>query len=131
MAIDVRGLTAPPVAANHAAMIRRVSILAVLGLAFSCSTSSAEGAKVSVHLTGIGSLSCAHWRSTRARRLEGDVWIHGFWSGLNYVAAASDQPQSDAGEAAMLAEVEKICAQQPSDVLASAAWSAYLDLNGK
>jgi hypothetical protein len=124
-------LTPPAVAANHAAMIRRVSILAVLGFALSCSLSSAEETKVSVHLTGIGSMSCAHWRATKAASVEGIVWIHGFWSGLNYVAAASDQAQSNVGEAAMVAEVDKICAQRPSDVLASAAWSAYLDLNGR
>ncbi|MDR3464825.1 MAG: hypothetical protein P4M07_02665 [Xanthobacteraceae bacterium] len=112
-------------------MIRRVSILTVLGLALSCSTSSAEEARVSVHLTGIGSTSCAHWRSTKATRLEGIVWIHGFWSGLNYVAAASDQAQSSVSETAMVAEVDKVCAQRPSDVLASAAWTAYLDLNAR
>jgi hypothetical protein len=30
-----------------------------------------------------------------------------------------------------VAEVKKICAQLPSQVLASAAWTAYLDSNKK
>ena len=51
---------------------------------------SAQDSNVSVDMIGIGSMSCAHWRSTQAHRLEGTVWIYGFWTGLNYVAAASD-----------------------------------------
>jgi hypothetical protein len=80
-------------------------------------------------MTGIGSISCAHWRSTQARRSEGTIWIYGFWTGLNYVAAANGQPQSNVADTAMVAEVKKICAKLPSEVLASAAWTAYLDLN--
>jgi len=52
---------------------------------------SAQDTKVSVDMIGIGRMSCAHWRSTQAHRLEGTIWIYGFWTGLNYVAAASDQ----------------------------------------
>jgi hypothetical protein len=91
--------------------------------------SSAQDAKVSVNLMGIGGMSCAHWQSTQALRLEGTIWIYGFWTGLNYVAAASGQPESKADTAAVLAEVKKTCAQRPSQVLASAVWTAYLDLN--
>ena len=109
-------------------MIKR-AFLVLLGTAFLSLPLSAEEAEVAVRLNGIGSLSCAHWRSTPARRAEGNVWIYGFWAGLNYVAAASDQPQLDVSEPAMVAKVDKICAQQPSQVLASAAWTAYLDLN--
>jgi hypothetical protein len=108
-------------------MFRRISLALVSTVFLSCSPLSAE--ETSVRLTGIGSLSCAHWRSTRATRAEGIVWIYGFWSGLNYVAAASDQSQSDAGDTAMIAQIEKICVRQPSAALASAAWTAYLELN--
>jgi hypothetical protein len=108
-------------------MVRRV-LLAVLGAALIC-PAIAEDAKVSVHMTGIGGLSCAHWQSTQARRLEGTVWIYGFWTGLNYVAASSEQDQSEVADTAIVTEVRKICARQPSQVLASAVWTAYLDLN--
>ena len=91
--------------------------------------SSAQDAKVSVDMMGIGSMSCAHWQSTRALRLEGTIWIYGFWTGLNYVAAASGQAESKADTAAVLAEVQKTCARRPSQVLAGAVWTAYLDLN--
>jgi hypothetical protein len=38
---------------------------------------------------------------------KGTVWIYGFWTGLNYVAAASDQTQAKTDEAAIAAQVEK------------------------
>ena len=93
--------------------------------------SSAQDARVSVDMMGIGGMSCAHWQSTQALRLEGTIWIYGFWTGLNYVAAASGQTESKVDTAAVLAEVKKTCAQRPSRVLASAVWTAYLDLNRK
>ena len=86
----------------------------------------AQDAKISVDMIGIGAMSCAHWRSTQERRLEGMIWIYGFWTGINYVAAASDQIQAKIDAAAIVNEVEKTCARQTSQTLASAAWIAYL-----
>lgn len=82
-----------------------------------------------VDLTGIGSRTCAYWLSSRDHKLEGTVWIYGFWSGLNYVAVASQQPQSKATDSAMIAAVEAVCKREPSSPLATAAWSAYIDLS--
>src|SRR6266567_5610595 len=104
-------------------------VLLALICAAPVNPSSAQDAKVSVDMMGIGGMSCAHWQSTRALRLEGTIWIYGFWTGLNYVAAASGQTESKADTAAVLAEVKKTCAQRPSQVLAGAVWTAYLDLN--
>jgi hypothetical protein len=104
-------------------------LLAALVYATPIRPSSAQDAKVSVNLMGIGAMSCAHWRSTPALRLEGTIWIYGFWSGLNYVAVASEQTETKVDTAAAMAEVRKTCAQRPSQVLASAVWTAYLDLN--
>src|SRR5712664_697480 len=94
-------------------MIKRVLFAALVFAAPVCLV-SAQDAKVSVDMMGIGGMSCAHWRSTQERLLEGTVWIYGFWTGLNYVAAASDQTQAKIGVAAIVAEVEKTCAQQTS-----------------
>jgi hypothetical protein len=88
-----------------------------------------QDTKVSVGMTGIGALSCAHWRSTQEHLSEGTVWIFGFWTGLNYVAAASDQAQSGTDNARIVAEVKKTCAQVPSQTLASAVWTTYLEFN--
>ena len=87
----------------------------------------AQDTKVSVDMIGIGRMSCAHWRSTQARLLEGTIWVYGFWTGLNYVAAASDQTQTKIDVTAIVAQVEKACAQHTSQTLASAAWTAYLE----
>src|ERR1700722_12548900 len=106
-------------------MIRRVMIAALVFAAPVCPV-SAQDSKVSVDMIGIGRMSCAHWRSTQADRLEGTIWIYGFWTGLNYVAAASDQTQAKIDEAAIAAQVEKTCAQQTSQTLASAAGPAYI-----
>jgi hypothetical protein len=107
-------------------MIKRI-LIAALAVAAPVCLVSAQDAKVSVDMIGIGRMSCAHWRSTQAHRLEGTIWIYGFWTGLNYVAAASDQTQAKIDEAAIAAQVEKTCAQQSSQPLASAAWTTYLE----
>ena len=109
-------------------MVRAVLLAALVCAAPVC-LSSAQDAKVSVDMKGIGSMSCAHWQSTQALRLEGTIWIYGFWTGLNYVAAASGQTETKVDTAAVMVEVKKTCAQRPSQVLASAVWTAYLDLN--
>jgi hypothetical protein len=106
-------------------MIKRV-LFAALVFAALVSPASAQDAKVSVDMIGIGSMSCAHWRSTKEHLVEGTVWIYGFWTGLNYVAAASDQAQAKIDVAAIAAEVEKTCAQQMSQTLASAVWTTYI-----
>ena len=106
-------------------MINRVLFAALVFAAPVCLV-SAQDARVSVDMIGIGSMSCAHWRSTQEHLLEGTVWIYGFWTGLNYVAAASDQAQAKIDAAAILTEVEKTCARQTSQTLASAVWTTYL-----
>jgi hypothetical protein len=108
-------------------MVKRI-LFAVLIFAAPFCPVSAQDAKVSIDMVGIGAMSCAHWRSTQEHRLEGTVWIYGFWTGLNYVAAASDQTQAKIDMAAIVAEVEKTCAQQTSQTLASAVWSTYLGI---
>jgi hypothetical protein len=109
-------------------MIKRV-LVAVVVFAAPVYPVSAQDAKVRVDMMGIGGMSCTHWRSTQEHRVEGTVWIYGFWTGLNYVAAASDQTQAKIDVSAIVAEVEKTCALQTSQTLASAVWSTYLELN--
>ena len=106
-------------------VIKRVLCSAQV-LAASVSPISAQDTRISVDMMGIGSMSCAHWQSTQAHQLEGTAWIYGFWTGLNYVAAASDQAQAKIDVAAIVVEVKKTCAQQMSQTLASAVWTTYL-----
>src|SRR4030081_925554 len=109
-------------------MLKRALIAALVFFAPAC-RGAAQGADVSVDMIGIGHMSCAHWQSTQAHRSEGTIWIYGFWTGLNYVAAASDQAQAKIDMAAIVPEVEKTCSQQPSQPLASAVWTTYLGSN--
>ena len=106
-------------------MVKPVLLAAPVCAAPVC-LSSAQEARVSVDMMGIGGTSCAHGRSTQDHLLEGTVWIYGFRTGLNYVAAASDQTQAKIGASAIVAEVEKTCAQQTSQTLAAAVWTTYL-----
>jgi len=52
-----------------------------------------------------------------------------FLDGTQLRASASEQTETKVDTAAIVAEVKKTCAQRPSQVLASAVWTAYLDLN--
>src|ERR1700741_1915889 len=106
-------------------MMKRFLFAAIVSAVPVCLV-SAQDAKVSVDMIGIGGMSCAHWQSTKEHLLEGTVWIYGFWTGLNYVAAASDQAQAKIDVAAIAPAVEKTCARQMSQTLASAAWTTYL-----
>jgi len=109
-------------------MVKTVLVAALI-YAAPADLASAQDAKVAVGMTGIGGMSCAHWRSTREHLAEGTVWIYGFWTGLNYAAAASEQAQSGTNTAAIVAEVKKTCAELPSQALASAVWTTYLEFN--
>jgi hypothetical protein len=102
-------------------------LFAALVFVVSAEPALAQDREVSVGMTGIGSMSCAHWRATKEHLAEGIVWIYGFWTGLNYVAAASEQPQSGTDTAEIVAEVKKRCAEAPSQTLASAVWNTYLE----
>ena len=53
-------------------MIKRALFAALVVAAQVCLV-SAQDAKVSVHMMGIGGMSCAHWRSTQEHLLEGAV----------------------------------------------------------
>src|SRR5260370_33665489 len=68
-------------------MVKPVLLAALVCAAPVC-PSSAQDAKGSVCMMGIGGTSFAHWQSTRVLRFEGTIWIYGFSTGLNYVAAS-------------------------------------------
>jgi len=103
----------------------------VLLLAFAVTAGTAGAGEASINLAGIGGRKCSYWLSGHDHRLEGTVWIYGFWSGLNYVAASSQQDQPKTNDSAMIAAVEAACRGNPSQILAAAAWAAYIDSNQK
>ncbi|MET4279484.1 MULTISPECIES: hypothetical protein [unclassified Bradyrhizobium] len=88
-----------------------------------------ESARVHVNIAGLGTERCDVMETGRASKDDVMKWVEGFWSGLNYVAAASGQKQSIVDTDLMLAELEKACRPRPSQILATAAWNAFLALN--
>jgi hypothetical protein len=120
-------------AANNQSMLVRILIIILLSTAAAAArpagSATDPAAQLSVSLVGVGSKTCSDWLSSPSHKLEGAVWIYGFWSGLNYVAAASEQKQSRASSADIVSAVEKVCRRGPSQLLASAAWSAYVGHN--
>jgi hypothetical protein len=83
-----------------------------------------------VMIAGIGSKSCTYWTSTPVLKSEGEKWVLGFWSGLNYVASVTkDQNQLIIDPDKMLAEIKKMCTQRPSQSLADTVWITFLTLN--
>ena len=77
-----------------------------------------------VLITGIGRMSCAYWLSEPVN--EGEGWILGFWSGLNYANARTVGQHID-GEG-IITEVRKVCATRPSMTLAGATLTAYSEM---
>lgn len=126
--LNVAGIDHPGAVRKSWWMIK-ASLWAALVFVVSAHGVLAQDTKVSVGMMGIGAMSCAHWRATKVHQSEGTVWIYGFWTGLNYVAAASDQPQSGTDAAGIVAEVKKRCAELPSQTLAGAVWDIYLEFN--
>lgn len=88
-----------------------------------------ESARVRVNIAGLGIEGCDVMHTGRVSKDDVMKWVEGFWSGLNYVAAASGQKQSIVDTGLMAAELEKACRRRPSQILATAAWNAFLALN--
>jgi len=74
---------------------QRILLAAIIALTIGFSLrSNAEGTRARVNIFGLGSERCDILQSAESRKREIILWIEGFSSGLNYVAAASDQKQS-------------------------------------
>lgn len=109
---------------------QRTLLAAIIALTIGFSLrSNAQGSRVRINILGLGAERCDILQSAQTRKGEITLWIEGFWSGVNYVAAASDQKQSIADTDMMMAEVENVCRRRPSQILATAAWTAFLTLN--
>src|SRR4051794_22080282 len=69
------------------------------------------------YLLGIGGHSCAYWQSEPQREHEGQSWIAGYWSAINMVYGLNSQNSlvgSHSDPEAIVAEIGKICSDQPS-----------------
>ncbi|MCK1546238.1 hypothetical protein IVA87_01310 [Bradyrhizobium sp. 147] len=110
---------------------RRVSAAMLALIVLFALPCHSESARVRVNIAGLGTEGCDVMHTGRVSKDDVMKWVEGFWSGLNYVAAASGQKQSIVDTGLMAAELEKACRRRPSQILATAAWNAFLALNEK
>jgi hypothetical protein len=94
--------------------------IAALFLATGAAHAPAEESKVPVLVFGFGRGSCASWSKDQ---MQGDVWILGFWSGMNaaYTATTGENTEGPG----ILAEVRKVCQGKPSLSLSEASLQVY------
>ena len=76
-------------------------------------------------LTGAGNLSCASAWSANYYR-ESYAWTLGFWSGMNNARPSMLGANTDA--AGIVAEVQKTCANEPSQLLMQAVANTYVSM---
>ena len=98
-----------------------LSGIAALFLVTGTAHAPAEESKVPVLVFGFGRGSCASWSKDQMQ--EGDVWILGFWSGMNAAYTATTGENTDGP--GILGEVRKVCRGKPSLSLSEAILQVY------
>jgi hypothetical protein len=81
-----------------------------------------------VETFGIGSQTCAYWRSNVPREHEGEAWLLGYWSGFNRLNTNSGIVGSRAEGPGIIGEVAKVCASNTNLTLEDATFAAYVNL---
>ena len=78
---------------------------------------------------GVGRNSCGHWMNSPGEEGQTQIWIMGFWSGLNL---ANNVIKNEAGSVGnttdadgIIEEVRKVCTEQPSTGIANAIYQVY------
>ena len=102
----------------------QIAAAAVL-LAFMACRSTAEP----MMAFGVGNSSCAEWLSKPEHYSTGFTWIMGFWTGRNMQAPAAVGRTTDGH--GVVAEVENLCRQEPTLILAFAAKRTYEKLEAE
>jgi len=100
--------------------------VAVLLIVLSTTASAEEKSETLV--MGIGMRSCAFWRESAARIEDGNNWIRGFWTGLNFMNDGNHAVGSQTDSAGILAEVNKECDAKPSVQLGIATAKVFMEM---
>jgi hypothetical protein len=80
---------------------------------------------------GIGTRSCAFWQSSAALINQGNAWIYGFWTAMNFANDNDHHVGAHTDGLGILAEVKKTCDQSPSENLNQAALYTYRAMETK
>jgi hypothetical protein len=97
------------------------TITTVLGLALYGEDARAQHRTVNIRDVR----SCAFWLTNRANQSEGNVWILGFWSGLNFNNESNPKVGEFTDNEVIFAEIEKLCREHPSRSLVEATTQVY------
>ena len=62
-------------------------------------------------------LSCASWLQNAETESVGEVWITGFWSGMNAASPDNNSVGMKTNRKGILGEVKKYCKDHPSNIL--------------
>lgn len=78
---------------------------------------------------GVAKESCATWLASRSSEFVGTDWIMGFWTGANFISAATNKG-GETGDSTdgngIVAEIKKLCAARPSDTIVNTAITVFL-----
>jgi hypothetical protein len=91
-----------------------------------CAANADDAKTPIVTVTGIGRLSCAHWLSNPEIEAQGNDWILGYWTASNEDGPINHMVGHNSDVDAILGEIKKICAQEPSTRLLEAVGRVYL-----
>lgn len=80
---------------------------------------------IPVTIFGMGNSSCAHWLSNKTLERDGQSWLLGYWSAINIENTVRHTVGTNTDGDVILAEVKKICANEPSEILTSAVGRVY------
>ena len=120
-----QSLTSP----YHRTMRNRFSTFGIVAIA---AATSFPAAAQEYYAIGIGNKSCGYWLSNARRVNEGNVYIGGFFTGMNFRAMTLGA-KGDVGAGTqvegIIAEVEKVCRDQPSTDLIIAIGKVYSRLS--
>jgi hypothetical protein len=104
---------------------RAQEMMRVWATATLCGLIASSALAQSVQMFGLGTTNCAYWLSTPSRKSEGSAWLLGYWSALNTVNEKNHLVGKDADGKAIIAEVKKICAAEPSTSMVDAIARVY------
>jgi hypothetical protein len=100
----------------------RGAIAAATGLVLAiCGDAGAQAGELDPFIA----LSCASWLQNAETESEGEVWITGFWSGMNAKNPDTNTVGMTTDRKGIYAEVKKYCRDHPSHLLGVAAAVVY------
>ena len=103
----------------------RVALLLVVAMLALTSNAKSQ----SYYLIGMGGNSCAFWLSRPDYKTMGETWVFGYWSGLNAGNKVNPMVGRNTDSVGIIGEVQKVCEEEPSTSLISAASRVYKKLS--